>query len=149
MDNVIRTNVAVEIDRDPEQVWAVISDYEQDLRWRKGILEMTPEPAGPPQVGTRTHEVLRLAGRTYTTKAVVTEVGPGMTYRFEGEGESGPVRGRRSVTPGSAAGTAVFAYQVEVEPHGIPAVIRSLTGWMLRRSMRRDARRLRLLVERV
>jgi hypothetical protein len=54
------------------------SDYATDTRWRKGIVEMTPDVEGAPKVGTHVREVLRLAGKSYTTDTTVTDTGPGI-----------------------------------------------------------------------
>jgi hypothetical protein len=147
MSNVLRTNVGIEIDRPPADVWTVVSDYDSDTRWRKGIVEMTPDVAGAPQVGTRVHEVLELAGRSYVTDTAVTEVGPGLSYRFAGAGTSGQVSGRRSVREGGTPGSAVFTYEVELEPDGLPRVAAPVLAWWLRRSLRRDLGRLREMLE--
>ena len=37
---------SVRIRRAPEAVWAMVTDYESDHRWRPGITEMTPDPPG-------------------------------------------------------------------------------------------------------
>jgi Polyketide cyclase / dehydrase and lipid transport len=141
----LSTHVDVEIRKPADEVWAVVADYATDTAWRKGISEMSADRVGPPQVGTKVHEVLTLGGREYVTDTVVTEVGP-MSYRFAGEGTSGVVRGRRSVVP-SGDGSAVFAYDVEVEPHAIPRLARPLLRWWLQHSLRRDLGRLRTMVE--
>ena len=72
---------SVRIDRPPEE-WAAIADYSFDLQWRRGITEMSPDPPGPPEPGTRVHEVLKLAGRRFTTDSTVSEVDPGASYRL-------------------------------------------------------------------
>jgi hypothetical protein len=142
----LHTNVEIKIDRAPEDVWSVVSDYATDTVWRKGIQEMIPDVPGPPRVGTNVREVLRLGGKDYITDTTVTEVGPGLSYRFAGSGTSGQVRGGRSVREGSRPGSAIFRYDVELEPEGIPRLAQPLmTGW-LRHSLRRDLRRLRTLV---
>jgi polyketide cyclase/dehydrase/lipid transport protein len=147
MTSVLHTAVDVEIERSPGQVWDVVSDYESDRRWRKGILEMTPDADGPPRVGTKVREVLKLGGRRYTTDTEVTEVGPGLSYRFAGAGDSGRVRGRRSVRAGAMPGTAVFTYEVDLEPERVPAPVRPLMRRWLEHSLRHDLRRLRGLLE--
>ena len=116
MSNTLYTHVDIEIPRPAEQVWAVVTDYATDTIWRKGITEMSPDRDGPPHVGTNVREVLQLGGRQYVTDTAVTEVGPGMSYRFAGTGTSGVVRGRRNVTPATTPDTAVFTYDVELEP---------------------------------
>jgi len=139
---------AIEIDRAPDDVWAVVSDYATDTRWRKGIVEMTPDVDGPPRVGTRVREVLELAGRTYTTETAVTDVGPGLTYGFAGAGTSGRVSGRRTVATSASGDSARFSYEVRLEPgETMPRVVAPLLARWLRHSMRRDLRRLRRLVE--
>lgn len=134
------------IARPAEAVWDIVTDYATDTRWRNGITEMTPDRDGPPQVGTKVREVLQLAGRTYVTDTMVTDVGPGMTYGFAGRGTSGEVTGRRTVTalPNQAA---LFTYDVELQPHTIPRPARPVLRWWLQQSLRRDLRRLRTLLE--
>jgi hypothetical protein len=147
MTESLRTTAEISIDRAPAEVWDVVSDYDADRRWRRGIVEMTPDRPGEPQVGTRVREVLRLAGREYTTDTIVTEVGPGMSYRFAGDGTSGRVRGRRSVREDAASGGSVFRYDVELEPERVPRGVAFILTWWLGRSLRRDLGRLRALVE--
>src|SRR3954447_19293138 len=105
---------SVSIGRSPEDVWAAIADYPYDLEWRRGITEMTPDPPGPPALGTHVHEVLKLAGRSFTTDSTVTQLEPGASYRFEGSGTSGEVKGSRTVA--GNGGDTVFTYKIELEP---------------------------------
>ena len=77
------------ISRDPEEVWGVVGDFDNDARWRR-VDVMTSDPEGPARVGTNTHEVLRFLGSTYVT---VTTVGPGRHLAYEGAGEGTTVRG--------------------------------------------------------
>lgn len=146
MTATVHTSVDVRIARPPGEVWAVVSDYGTDTRWRKGITEMTPDVDGPPVVGTKVREVLRLAGRAYTTDTIVTEVGA-RSYRFAGSGTSGAVEGGRRVVAGPEPGTAVFTYDVDLQPTALPRAARPVMAWWLRHSLRRDLSRLRQLVE--
>lgn len=145
MTTTLYTHVDIEIPRPAEEVWAVVTDYATDTVWRKGITAMTPDRDGPPEVGTKVREVLMLGGHEYITDTAVTEVGPGMSYRFAGTGTSGVVRGRRSVVE-AGPNSAVFTYDVELEPQAIPRIARPvLRGW-LQHSLRRDLHRLRTLM---
>jgi hypothetical protein len=146
MTKTLYTHVDIEIPRTPETVWAVVTNYATDTVWRKGITQMTPDRDGPPEVGTNVREVLHLGGRQYITDTAVTEVGPGMSYRFAGTGTSGVVRGRRTVVPATSAESAVFTYDVELEPQAIPRLARPALRWWLQHSLRRDVRRLRTLI---
>ena len=84
MTRILVIEESVPIRRAPEAVWAMVTDYESDHLWRPGITEMTPDPPGPPAVGTKVREVLKTGGRSYVTDSTVSSVGPGMTYRFSG-----------------------------------------------------------------
>jgi hypothetical protein len=147
MNNTLYTHVDVEIARPAAAVWNVVTNYATDTAWRKGITEMTPDRDGPPRIGTRVREVLHLGGRDYITETAVTEVGPGFTYAFAGEGTSGVVRGRRSVVTGARPDAAVFSYDVELEPNEIPRPARPILRWWLQHSLRRDLHRLRAMLE--
>ena len=47
MSRVVRVEESVRIARPPAEVWTAIADYGFDREWRKGLLEMTPDPPGP------------------------------------------------------------------------------------------------------
>src|SRR5262245_53346279 len=145
MSKTLYTTVDIEIPRPAATVWGVVTDYATDTVWRKGITEMTPDRDGPPQVGTQVREVLTLGRRQYVTDTAVTEVGPGMSYRFAGHGTSGSVPGPRRVeAPGPTS--AVFTYDVEVDPDSISPLTGPVMRWWLQHSLRRDLRRLRTLI---
>ena len=143
----VHTSMEIEIDRPVADVWAVVSDYASDARWRAGITEMTPDVEGAPVVGTKVHEVLHLGGRDFVTDTEVTSVGPGPRYRFAGEGTSGGVRGGRQVRRGTTEASSVFTYDIDLEPRDIPTLAQPVVTWWLRHSLRKDLRRLRTLVE--
>ena len=145
MTKTMYTSVEIEIPRPADTVWSVVTDYATDTVWRKGITEMNPDRDGPPQLGTKVREVLTLGGRDDVTDTAVTEVGPGMSYRFAGHGTSGVVRGRRSVAP-VGPDSAVFTYDVELEPESVSPFARPVMRWWLQHSLRRDLRRLRTLI---
>ena len=136
----------IEIERPADEVWAAIADYSFDLVWRDGIIQMTPFPAGTPQDGTRIHEVLRSSGMTFNTDSVVSDVAPGVSYRFAGGGTIGQVRGMRSVEP-TGDGSAAFTYQVELRPTRHYRPLRSLLGRTLGSTLHRDLQRLKQLME--
>ncbi len=137
---------AVEIERPASEVWAAIADYSFDLQWRLGITEMTPDPAGPPQNGTRIHEVLRSSGMDFVTDADVFDVEPGVSYRFTGIGTTGIVRGLRRVEPMSER-SAAFTYEVELQPHRQYRLLRPLLKAALGSGLRKDLQRLKEIME--
>jgi hypothetical protein len=143
----INIEESVRIRRAPEEVWATVNDYTSDHLWRPGITEMTPDPPGPPAVGTRVHEVLKTGGRSYVTDSTVTAVGPGMRYRFTGSGTSGKVEGGRTVDSVSVPDEAVFTYAVELTLKGTMRLIRPIVASRMRKVLRSDLERLRQMLE--
>jgi carbon monoxide dehydrogenase subunit G len=141
----VRVEESVSIARPPERVWAAIADYAYDLRWRKGLTDMTPDPPGGPEVGTKVHEVVRNSGRDYVADTVVTESDPGVAYRFEGSGTIGGLKGGRRVDPDG--GGSVFTYTIELEPQGAMRLLRPVLGPMVRSGLKKDLQTLKSLLE--
>ncbi len=143
----VRIEEGVLIDRPAGEVWEAIADYGFDREWRDGLSDMTPDPPGPPAVGTRVHEVVRSSGRDYVADTVVTELEPGVSYRFAGEGTIGGLTGGRRVTPAADGRGATFTYSIELEPRGAMRLLRPVLGSIVRSGLRKDLRRLKSLLE--
>ena len=118
MSRTVQIEESVQIAEPPAVVWDAIADYSFDREWRNGLLEMTPDPPGPPAVGTKVHEVVRTSGREYVADTAVTDLDPGVSYRFEGSGTIGGLRGSRTVKADAPGTGAVFTYEIELTPTG-------------------------------
>ncbi len=147
MGSTVRLDESVHIDASQAEVWDAIADYSFDERWRGGLTEMTPDPPGPPAVGTRVHEVVRFAGRAFTTDCTVTSVEPGSAYEFTGNGTSGELRGRRTVRPRTVGTGSSFGYEIELTPRRRLRPLAPLLGPVLRAGLKRDLHRLKGLLE--
>ncbi len=147
MSSTARIAESVRIARPAADVWAAIADYDFDLQWRNGLREMTPDPPGGPAPGTKVHEVVRSSGRDFIADTVVTELEPGASYRFTGEGTIGGVAGARRVESDGADGSAVFTYEIELEPKGIMRLLGPLLAPMVRSGLKKDLGRLKQLLE--
>ena len=143
----VHVRESVEIAKPPHEVWNAIADYGFDQSWRKGLLDMTPDPPGGPAVGTKVHEVLRSSGREYVADTVVTTVDPGVSYEFSGSGTIGGLRGGRSVRATRDGNASVFTYDIQLEPKGGMRLLRPILGPMLRSGLRKDLQTLRALLE--
>jgi hypothetical protein len=80
---MMRFEASAEVRSRPEDVFAVLSDYQQDPRWRAGVISMRPEPLGAAQVGTTTDEVIRFLGITTRTPGQVTQLVDGKLLAWE------------------------------------------------------------------
>ena len=146
MSRPIHVEESVTVARSPEAVWSVVADYGTDTEWRKGLTDMTPDPPGPPAVGTKVHEVLKTGGRSYVADSTVTQVGA-KTYRFEGSGTLGRLTGSRTVVAGESPSEAVFTYEIEITPSGVNRLLRPIIARTARSGLRGDLERLRELLE--
>lgn len=80
---------SVLVDRPVAQVFAYVTDYRNDVLWRKGVKTMMVAPEGQAGIGTQTTEGMRAYGRTLTTVAEVT--GFEMNRRADFQSLSGPM----------------------------------------------------------
>ncbi len=147
MSRTVRIQESVQIDRPPAEVWEAIADYSLDLQWRRGLLEMAPDPPGGPAVGTRVHEVVHSSGRDFVADTSVTDLEPGVSYRFAGSGTIGGLEGGRTVEPNPDGTGAVFTYEIGLKPTGGMRLLGPLLGPMVRSGLRKDLLRLKALLE--
>jgi carbon monoxide dehydrogenase subunit G len=147
MGRTARISQSVQIDRPATEVWAAIADYAFDLQWRNGLREMAPDPPGGPELGTKVHEVLHSSGRDFVADTVVTELEPGVSYRFAGEGTIGAVSGGRRVATTNGQRGAEFTYEIELEPRGFMRLLGPVLGPMARSGLKKDLERLKELLE--
>ena len=147
MSSTVRVEESVQISRSPAELWAAIADYSFDLQWRNGLREMTPDPPGGPEVGTKVHEVVRSSGRDYVADTVVSDLQPGVSYRFEGSGTIGGLTGGRTVQPNPDGTGAVFTYAIEMEPKGGMRLLRPVLRSIVRSGLKKDLRRLKSLLD--
>jgi hypothetical protein len=136
---------SIVIRRDASDVYDFVADYANDPRWRRGVSQMTPTPAGAVADGTRVHEVLRFGGKEHTTDTVVRDVVPGRSFSFEGDGTGGRVRGRRGVV--AVPEGARLSTELHVDPPRGLRLFEPLLAPLFRRGTRRDLAALRDLLE--
>jgi hypothetical protein len=101
------------ISRMPHDVFAFVSDYEGDPRWRSEVIEMAYCSLGPTDIGRLTLEKSKVFGRRLETLTEVTEYA--LDTKIVSRSISGPtaVISYRLVTP-DGAGTR-FTYRLDVD----------------------------------
>ena len=101
------------INRTPQDIFAFVSDYERDPRWRSEVVEMSYQSPGPTGIGRLALEKSKVFGRWLETLTEVTEYEPGT--KIVSRSISGPtlVVSYRFITP-DGAGTR-FTYRLEVD----------------------------------
>ncbi|WP_165438490.1 SRPBCC family protein [Pseudonocardia sediminis] len=142
---VIAVDAVVEVDAPAAEAWAVLADYARDVEWRDGVRSMVPTPPGPVRAGTRTAETMRAAGRTLRNDGEVTTVEDGR--RFTWRTTSGVrAEGSRAVVPRDGESCRI-ELTLRVVPPGLLRLVPWAVTGMLRRGLRRDAGRLRAVIE--
>ncbi|MET0191310.1 MAG: SRPBCC family protein [Pseudonocardia sediminis] len=142
---VITVDAAVEVDAPAAEAWAVLADYARDVQWRDGVRSMVPTPPGPVRAGTRTAETMHAAGRTLHNDGEATAVEDGR--RFTWRTTSGVrAEGSRAVVPLDGDSCRV-ELTLRVVPPGLLRLVPWAVTGMLRRGLRRDAGRLRAVIE--
>jgi hypothetical protein len=103
----------IHINRTPHGVFAFVSDYERDPRWRSEVLEMTYQSPGPMGMGRLALEKSKVFGRQLETLTEVTEYEPDTKIVSQSISGPTPVISYRFVVP-DGEGTR-FTYRLEVD----------------------------------
>jgi len=136
---------SVIIERPVAEVFAFAGAYENDPRWRSGVVEMRQDPPGKPRVGTTTREVMRVFGRRQVTVAKVVGYDPDERTAFESVEGPIPVSGYRAFEA-SWSGTR-FTYELSAELSRLYRLLSPVLVPILRRQVSGDLRRLKALLE--
>jgi uncharacterized membrane protein len=142
----LRVKESVFIERPVAEVFAFAGTYENDPRWRSGVVEMCQDPPGNPRVGTTTREVMRVFGRRQVTVAKVVGYDPDERTAFESVEGPIPVRGDRAFEV-SEEGTR-FTYELSAELNPLYRLLSPILAPGLRRQVSGDLQRLKVLMER-
>jgi uncharacterized protein YndB with AHSA1/START domain len=90
MKEMRRIEVSVVINRPIEEVFAYVTNPENEPLWQSGVLESELVGEGPLGVGAKTREVRKLLGRRLESTAEVTAYEPNAKIAFKST--SGPVQ---------------------------------------------------------
>lgn len=142
---MIRTTVEIDIARPPEEVFAFISDFTNNIRWQDGMRECTFTSDPPLRVGSTYDQVAVFRRREIRSSFVVTALDEGRTVTIETTAGPFPIKVTRSVAA-VADGSRVRA-DVEGNPGGLLGLLAPIVTRMVRRSVRADYRRLKDLLE--
>ena len=140
-----KTIIDIEIMRPPEEVFAYITNFENNPKWQSGMVSCKFTSDGPVDVGTTYEQVAKFLGRPITTTFKVTEFEPNRSIRFVSVISTFPLRILRSVRP-IDGGTHVHAV-IEGEPTGFLALFGPLLDWMVAKSINSDYARLKEILE--
>jgi uncharacterized membrane protein len=127
---MISTQVSIVINRPLEEVFAYLSDLENNMNWRAGMIEARKTSAGPIGVGTTYRLVNSVFGRRIESEAEVTEFEP--NRKIATRNRSGPpIETRRSFEPVEGGTRATFA--IEADLSGVMKLAEPLLATLAKR----------------
>jgi uncharacterized protein YndB with AHSA1/START domain len=140
----VRFDVEIDIDRPPEDVFALLTDIGRLPEWQASAV--SAEAEGPVGEGTRIRETRRLMGREYRVVHEVTAFDP--PHRFDVQSVEGPLplTVRHTLEP-SGGGTHLEVVG-EAKPKGVLRLAAGGIAKTAESEFRRDFERLKELLER-
>ncbi|MBT8199094.1 MAG: SRPBCC family protein [Acidimicrobiia bacterium] len=144
---MIEMSSTVEIHRPAEEVFAFVSDMENNPRWQKGMKSCRWTSQPPIGVGSTYAQVAGFLGREIETAFEVVEFEPGERIRITSTKGTFPLDITRNVEAVSSGSCRVRAV-IKGEPGGLLGVLAPVTKPLANRSIQKDYRRLKELLER-
>ena len=133
------------INRPIEEVFAVLSDLENNPKWSSGFLEVKKTSDGSIGIGTTWRAVQSVLSRRIESEAEVTEYEPNRKFAVKTKAGPIPAKVRNSFEPVDKGTRLNFTF--EAEPGGFFKLAEPLLGNMVKRSFETDLANLKDLME--
>jgi len=141
---MFQVQVSLVINRPLEEVFGFLSDLENNLKWRSGMIEAKKISEGPIGVGTTYRMINNFFGRKVEGEAVVTEYE--LNRKYTTMNKSGlPIKTQRTFEP-VMEGTRV-TFSVETELGGLFKLVEPLMARIGKRRLGADAVRVKNIIE--
>ncbi len=88
MEGMARYVTSIDSPRDPDDLFAYLSDFANAKEWDPGVVDATRDGTGPVAVGSEFRLVARFMGRETPLTYVVTALDPPRSVTFRGENTS-------------------------------------------------------------
>lgn len=142
----ITVTSTVDIDRPAADVFAYVSDFENNPKWQGGMKSAKWTSEGPLGVGSTYDQIATMLGKTIVTSFKVTAFEPGSSVTIESTSGSFPITVTRSVEA-TGEGSCRASANVYGEPGGFFKLMRPLMRSMVEGSVRKDWANLKELLE--
>ena len=141
---MINVQVNIVINRPLEEVFVFLSNLENNLKWRSGMIKAEKISEGPIGVGTTYRMINNFFGRRVEGEAVVTEYE--LNRKYATMNKSGlPIKTQRVFEP-VEGGTRV-TFSVETEVGGFFKLVEPLMARIGKRRLEADAVMVKELIE--
>jgi uncharacterized membrane protein len=145
VDKVIKVESTVQIERPSDEVFAFISNFENNPKWQSGQLEAKFTSEGPLRVGSTYDQVAKFLGRKIVSTFEVLEYEPNCKVKASSSSGSFPITFTRMVEP-QEKGTEVRAI-IEGDASGFFKLAEPLLKRMVQNSVDSDYQNLKRILE--
>ena len=142
---MIKVETTVQIDRPSEEVFAFISNFENNPKWQSGQLEAKFTTEEPLWVGSTYDQVAKFLGRRVVSTFEVVEFEPNRKVKASSTSGSFPITFTRMVEP-SDEGSEVTAI-IEGDASGFFRLAEPLLKRMVQNSVDADYQNLKKILE--
>ncbi len=142
---MVKIEISIVINRPLEDVFAFLSDLENNLKWRSGSIEARKTSEYPLGVGTMYRMVDNVLGRRIEGEAEIIECEPNRKYTSRSKSGYLPLVAQRIFEP-AERGTRV-RFVAEAEPGGFFKLAEPLVASIGKRRHETDAANLKDLME--
>jgi uncharacterized membrane protein len=143
---MIQVKVSVHIRRSPEEIFAYLSNFENNPKWQSGMVSAKFTSPGPIRVGSTYSQKARFLGRPVISEFEVVEYEPGRRVKITSTSGTFPITVTRMVEPDGDSGSHVRAI-IEGDASGVYRLAEPILARMVQRSVQGDYLRLKSVLE--
>jgi uncharacterized membrane protein len=142
---MIQVETSIQINRPAAEVFAYLSNFENNPKWQSGMRSAHFTSEGPLRVGSTYAQLAQFMGRRIESTFEVLEYEPGRRIKATSTAGSFPITFTRIVEP--AAGGAQVQAIIEGDATGFFKLAEPLLKRMVQRSVDKDYANLKWLLE--
>ena len=144
---MIEVSTSIEIERGADQVFAFVSEVQNNPRWQRGQRSCEWTSGPPVRVGSTYDQRAHFLGKDIVNSFRVVEFEPGRRVTFTSTGGSFPLTITRRVEPLGPA-RARFTEEVQGDSKGFYRIAEPLLRLLVKTAIKRDFPRLKAILER-
>lgn len=142
---MIKHDFTAEIKAPVDKVFAFTTDFRKNAEWQDGVIESTPTPDGPSQLGTKFKTVRTFLGQHLEATGEVTEFVPNKRFAFKST--SGPAQFTLAQDFESIPGGTKVSVHVEMEAGGFFKLAEGALAGNLKKELEAQSQKLKALLE--
>ena len=142
---MIKYELTEEIKAPVDKVFAYSTDFRNNAKWQDGVVESTPTPEGPTQLGTKFKTVRTFLGQHLEATGEVTEFIPNKKFAFKatsGTGQFNLAQTFESIPSGTKT-----TIRMELEPGGVFKLAEGALAGNLKKTFESQTAKLKELME--